>query len=303
MGYHVILAAGDKGIDCHYVENIQELASLKGLTSSAIIYQSDERWAPIQVGTHEEYRKFLDDWYVAGILAEELFKELAKEHKLIVEGISQDQKSFQNYVGVTPSMLKRGDFLIRNARNVEVEVKCRSIRASEGGLPHYGLKFHEVKKLDAMQRLTGLPILIAFFERQGRAPIRNSLRMISVSRVLEAKESRAVWYHESSKELCIPLKIMDDGFAPVDSIVESIRLGNEDGGSWNIILNESREASARQSLIRAQEELCISTGAPRFLPKNGVCFACDLDLIAHFGAQLATKLITGCPICARSYCE
>ena len=47
----------------------------------------------------------------------------------MVEVIDQDPKSFTQYYDVSDDFLKikRGDFLIRNVGNLEIEVKCKTI--------------------------------------------------------------------------------------------------------------------------------------------------------------------------------
>ncbi|MBP0590386.1 hypothetical protein J8I87_11810 [Paraburkholderia sp. LEh10] len=75
------------------------------------------------------------------------------------------------------------------------------------------------------------------------------------------------------------------------------------GGLWSDIANQKLEASARGILIAAQRAVCAESGFPFFLPADGVCYACKADLVEKLGLILTKEPITGCPSCARSYCD
>lgn len=305
MGYHIIISNSNNCIDSHYIENIEELAIVDNLTQDAIIYEGERHWTPITLGSDEKYSNYLKDWYCAGIRAQHLFKELARNHQLIVEDISQDQASFKQYTDSALTSIKRGDFLIRNARNIEIEVKCRTLHTTSDAskICYHKIAFSEIKKLDAMQQITGIPILVAFFNRSNRQPLAETLKMISISTIIREAKSKKVWYEEKSKDYCVPLSLMEDGFALIDRVRESISRSNEQGGSWNAILNESQEYSARQILIQAQKNLCDSLQMPFFMPRDGICFRCDGDIVGAKGIALVAEYITGCPLCARTFCD
>jgi hypothetical protein len=62
----------------------------------------------------------------------------------------------------------------------------------------------------------------------------------------------------------------------------------------------------REMFISNQERHCSKIGAPLFLPLNGMCFTCGSDIISALikrGEDGSKELITGCPICHRSYCD
>lgn len=305
MGYHIIISNNTNRIDSHYIENIEELAIVDNLTQNTIIYEGEKHWTPVAIGADDKYSNYLKDWFCAGIRAQNLFKELAQNNQLIVEDISQDQESFKQYTDSAPTSIKRGDFLIRNARNIEIEVKCRTLYTACDATKscYYKISFSETKKLDAMQKITGIPIIVAFFTRSGRQPLAETLKMISISKIMKEAKLKKVWYEEKNKDYCVPLSLMEDGFTLIDRARESISRSNEQGGSWNAILNESQEYSARQILIQAQKNLCNSDQIPFFMPLDGICFRCDGDIVGAMGITIATEHVTGCPLCARTFCD
>lgn len=306
MGFHILNPQENGSFTSLYVETLEELALKDGISAKAMIYQGDKNQVASQLGAVQENLKYIADWYCAGVRAEKLFRDLAFENKLIVEEISQDQQSFKPYTAFTPNSIKRGDFLIRNARNIEVEVKCRSLNVRTEGTKEnqfYKIAYSEVKKLDEMQQITGIPILIAFFQRLGRNPVSSSMKMIAVSRIAQSSKSRIVWYDETSKDFCVPLSLMQDGFSLIERVREAIVQENRVGGTWDALLSSSREASAREILLLAQLELCKSQGMPLFMPEDGICFRCNEDILPRLGVKVTTDIVTGCPICARTYCD
>jgi len=57
-------------------------------------------------------------------------------------------------------------------------------------------------------------------------------------------------------------------------------------------------------LLKLQADYCKRTGLPDFAPKNGICYSCHRQIYQYISEKKAsTELITGCPICHRSYCD
>ena len=62
----------------------------------------------------------------------------------------------------------------------------------------------------------------------------------------------------------------------------------------------------REQFIKNQRKYCNEHAAPFFMPGDGLCYRCKKDIIAVLiegGKTGAEKLVTGCPICFRSYCD
>lgn len=52
--------------------------------------------------------------------------------------------------------------------------------------------------------------------------------------------------------------------------------------------------------IKAQKDLCAEKKYPHFAPHNGICWCCGNQI---YERKDGTSLITGCPWCARTYCD
>lgn len=157
----------------------------------------------------DEIRTLIYPHFAAGRNAELLFEQLAYENGWTVEKIPQDRGGFDKYTANSVGGIKRGDYIIRNLRNTEVEVKCFS--RSRGHTPGYLLKYSHVKRHEGMQRMTETPVVFAIFERQGRHPVPGSLRMIPLS-ALTGRRDREIAYVKKRKSLHIPLTSMYPGF-------------------------------------------------------------------------------------------
>lgn len=59
-----------------------------------------------------------------------------------------------------------------------------------------------------------------------------------------------------------------------------------------------------QEACAAQKKYCESRDLPHFAPIDGRCFACHRQIYDDISVETAeSELITGCPICHRSYCD
>ena len=63
------------------------------------------------------------------------------------------------------------------------------------------------------------------------------------------------------------------------------------------------DKDTRQELLDAQVALCEEKGSPHFMPGNGICWHCHGDMVTRYGDRLKTEVITGCPLCCRTYCD
>ena len=56
--------------------------------------------------------------------------------------------------------------------------------------------------------------------------------------------------------------------------------------------------------IDAQRKYQEDNDLPYFAPSNGYCYNCSKQIYEKISLEKASKqLITGCPICYRSYCD
>lgn len=69
--------------------------------------------------------------------------------------------------------------------------------------------------------------------------------------------------------------------------------------------------------IKAQDEYCKEKGFPHFAPRSGVCWSCNQNIYEKIvynhkdfhpwntglTVEQASRHITGCPHCNRTYCD
>ena len=218
MGYHVITINTKKQKpEYTYIENIFELIETDNITEDSLIFQGNEHWKPIRVGDNEQYSNYAKDWFRAGIKAQELFKKHAKSEGLILEEISQDRESFSQYFVKDDSKeIKRGDFLIRNKGNIEVDVKCRTFH-EKGDATVFKFKCIDVEKHLNMQELTNTPVLIAVYERDGEYVKDDIPFFISIDEINSNKAFLEIVEEEGIGEFYqIPLNLTSQTFKYID---------------------------------------------------------------------------------------
>lgn len=210
MGYHLILKNSAQGLEHYYVDRLEDIADITGLTSDVVIYEADAKWLPVRMDSAPVYASFLSDKLRAGLRAQKVFQRLCKKHGFIVERLSQDKESFEHYRQEDGLPVKRGDFLIRNAAQIEVEVKCLS-RYSYRNSQSYFLPYAQIKRHENMGSITKSPVIFAIFERAEDNPIEDSLAMIFVSQLLSERDKRII-YDEKTKCLVLPADLLAPGF-------------------------------------------------------------------------------------------
>ncbi len=180
MGFHIIIKKEKLDIIHKYVEMLDELAYVSEITDDAVIYQGEAHWKPVVVGKSSLYKDYTKDWFRAGIQAQELFKVQATQRGYILETLNQDQKSFKSYTDQAREIpIKRGDFLIRNAKNMEVDVKCRAFYR-EAGERYFNFKVEHCERHVNMMGFTNTPIVIAVYERVKDGPKPDQLFMFNL---------------------------------------------------------------------------------------------------------------------------
>ena len=70
------------------------------------------------------------------------------------------------------------------------------------------------------------------------------------------------------------------------------------------VISSEQEEEIIKRKIRAQRDYCDTHKVPHFAPKDGVCWCCHKQIYTEITFEKASsELITGCPICARTYCD
>ncbi|GAB4233145.1 MAG: hypothetical protein Tsb0034_06230 [Ekhidna sp.] len=166
MGFHVILKHSEEKLDYHYAQNEVELSRLP-IKEDSIIYEGEPNWKPEIVGKSSRYKRFAYDYHRIGIQAQEIFKKEAVAAGFILEELNQDQDSFRSYTDLSKNIsIKRGDFLIRNALNLEVDVKCRTFKTNKAGESVFEFNCHHLTcHLNMQNHFTDTDIIIALYER------------------------------------------------------------------------------------------------------------------------------------------
>lgn len=142
----------------------------------------------------------------------------------ILEELNQDQKSFHSYASNSKSLpIKRGDFLLRNRGNIEVDVKCRSFYNFKGKT-YFDFKCEDVVKHKNMISFTNTPILIAVYQSKEDIPMENDVYMFDIQRLLESKEIEKYFRPGIGDCYRIPVSFTSKGF---DLIDQTYRLETE----------------------------------------------------------------------------
>lgn len=212
MGYHIINIT-KTGIKSEYVNDKKALMNLDTITEDTIIYQGESHWTPLQI-KNTEFKNYCKDWYRAGLKAQEHFKTQAKEEGLILEELMQDQVSFQQYLISDKYIdIKRGDFLVRNYGNLEVDVKCRSFRYLSNRELSFRFSCNDAEKHLNMQEYTQTPIIIAVYQRDGDKFIPKIPYFISIDRIKELSSTlEKVFVENVGNCYEIPLRLTIQSF-------------------------------------------------------------------------------------------
>jgi len=156
----------------------------------------------------QRIRCFFTARFAAGERAEQIFKKLCKEGGYVIEEISQDKESYEQYA-VATDYAKRGDYLFVKT-NVEVDVKCLTKYGRRG---YQCLSWDQIKRHKKMESFANRQVIFAIFERRGRRVIEESLRMVPLEELLEVRKRKpGVFYDEEKRILKIPVDTMYPGF-------------------------------------------------------------------------------------------
>lgn len=217
MGYHVIYGTESGELKTDYAETEEELLEFP-LTKECIIYNGLHEWKPRRLGDSRDLEILTEDWFKAGRKAEKLFYTQANE-KYILEKLSQDLLSFESYRSADGHWLKRGDFLLRDVYNLEIEVKCLTIENE-----CFLLKCTHHFNHKNMQDKSNIPVVFAIYERENDNVASPELRMISNYRIEELRQEKKLKYQtiDGKKFYRIPVSETKPGFELIEHFREVI---------------------------------------------------------------------------------
>lgn len=250
MGFHVVNITDNKLVH-EYVDEYEELAFLDFITKDSIIYQGEAHWNPFKVSDSERYKHLSQGWFRAGIQAQELFKEQAIEQGYILEELNQDQKSFVAYTKNSKNIpIKRGDFLIRNFGNIEVDVKCRGFK-DKG--KNFDFKCSDVEKHLNMQDFTNTPILIAVYENRNDKPVSDRVYFFPISLLRNNPDIKINFRKGIGDCFKVPLELTHLGFELINSTFEN--LSGKKGKAYSVEQKRFDHPNAYKPWTESEDKL------------------------------------------------
>lgn len=223
MGYHLINIIDGKLEHC-FKETYEELVYEDAITGDTIIYQGEEKWRPFKISESEIYKGLANEDFRIGIRAQHLFKKQADKEGFILEDLNQNQESFKIYTNNVDKSIKRGDYLVRNFGNIEIDVKCKTFYKPEKTPEEIFFYFEcdDLTKHLNMQSFTKTPILIAIYERsqENKNQIKeDTIHFISINEMKRLKEKFQKSCYSQYK---IPTKYLHQGFDYIREVFEKI---------------------------------------------------------------------------------
>lgn len=211
MGYYLINRDDPDKPFSQYVERIEDLIyHIKGDINDAIIVSGKKKSQPFFLRDSEEYKNLCSEKLRNGILAQEIFKKEAIKRSFMIEDIPQDQTSFISYNIIDSFTVKRADFVIKNCKDIEVDVKCLSMYTTNS-IQYFYIRYHEIKKLERMNSLIDKKTVLAIFKQHSIQADEDSLKMIELS-TIHKENNRSVIYDKNTKCFKIPLDLTTPGF-------------------------------------------------------------------------------------------
>ncbi len=211
MGYYLINKDDSNRPFSQYVEKLEDLIyHVKGDINDAIIVSGKKKSKPFFLRDSKEYKNLCSQKLRNGILAQEIFKKVALEKSFIIEEIPQDKTSFSNYNIIDSFTVKRADFIVKNCKDIEVDVKCLSTYTINK-IQYFYIRYHEIKKLERMNSLIDKKTVLAIFNQSSIQADEESLKMIELS-TIHKENNRSVIYDKNTKCFKIPLDLTTPGF-------------------------------------------------------------------------------------------
>ncbi|ASF43474.1 MULTISPECIES: hypothetical protein [Capnocytophaga] len=223
MGYHLINLIDGKLEHC-FKETYEELVYEDAITENTIIYQGEEKWRPFKISESEIYKALANEDFRIGIRAQHLFKKQADKEGFILEDLNQNQESFKIYTNNVDKPIKRGDYLVRNFGNIEIDVKCKTFYKFDR-TPRETFFYFECDNLSKhlnMQSFTKTPILIAIYERNQKDKVQIKEDIIHFISIDEIERLKRILQKSIHSQYMIPTKYLHQGFNYIKEIFEKI---------------------------------------------------------------------------------
>ncbi|MBB4806993.1 hypothetical protein HNP38_002289 [Chryseobacterium defluvii] len=222
MGYYLINSGEINQPFSIYVDRLEDLIyHVDGDINDAIIVAGSKDTEPFFLKDSKEYKNLCVEKFRNGLRAQEMFEETARKLQFMVEVIPQDTKSFINYNILDSFTIKRADFVIKNCKDIEVDVKCLSFYTIKN-IQYFYIRYYELMKLERMNSLIDKRTVLALYDQSKIKYEENSLRMIELSTIFK-ENNKSVIYDKNTKCFKIPLDLTTDGF----ELLENYRINKE----------------------------------------------------------------------------
>ncbi|MDQ0781359.1 hypothetical protein [Chryseobacterium sp. W4I1] len=221
MGFYLINNRENKP-SFIFVDKLEDLIyHVEGNIDDTVIVKGSRESKPFFLKDSNDYKNLCDQKYRNGLLAQEIFKNIARERRFMIESIPQDIDSFSVYNILDSFTIKRADFVIKNCRNIEVDVKCLSFYLINDKKYFY-IRYSEIMKLERMNSLIEKNTILAIFDQNTVRGQDFSLNMIELKTILK-ENNRCVVYDQKTKCFKVPLHLTTNGF----DLLEEYRINRE----------------------------------------------------------------------------
>ncbi|KMQ67795.1 hypothetical protein ACM39_10615 [Chryseobacterium sp. FH2] len=223
MGYYLINSSEINQPFSVYVDRLEDLIyHVEGDIDDAIIVSGSIDSAPFFLKDSKEYKNLCNERFRNGLRAQEIFEMEARRLQFMVEAIPQDTESFSNYNIIDSFSVKRADFVIKNCKDIEVDVKCLSFYKIKE-TSYFYIRYYELMKFERMNSLIDKKTVLAIFDQSKiKSDEQQHLRMIELSTIFK-ENNRSVIYDENTKCFKIPLDLTTTGF----EILENYRINKQ----------------------------------------------------------------------------
>jgi len=220
MGYYLINTDEVTKPFSVYVDRLEDLIyHIEGDIKDALIVAGSKDSKPFFLKDSKEYKNLCEEKFRNGYLAQEIFEKAAKNQKFMIEAIPQDIESFSNYNIIDSFTVKRADFIVKNCKDIEVDVKCLSLYTINK-TEYFYIRYHELMKFQRMNSLIDKNTVLAIFDQKKiRSEKDDCLKMIELSTIFK-ENKKSVVYDESTKCFRVPIELATSGF----EILENYRI-------------------------------------------------------------------------------
>lgn len=168
------------------------------------------------VGDIEQYK------IEAGMKAELEFDTQAIQAGYYMEPLVQDKESYHDKCkAIFEKSVKRGDYICRNLRNIEIDVKCISHYPPDNP-EYFYLDYSDLTRHMEMFKQTRTPILFAIYQMDNKAPKLDTLKMITLDDILLHIKKNSIKKGSRYNGVKIPLNLTSSKFSLLDKIREEL---------------------------------------------------------------------------------